>query len=78
MASRSVVTRCPVGADADTASSHAMARLGSALDVTCVPVGVDEFGQSGSLADVYGAHDLDPGPIVNAALAALDVSTRSQ
>jgi pyruvate dehydrogenase E1 component len=53
------------------AASHAMAWLGSALGVPCVPLGVDQFGQSGSVHELYGLHDLLPGHIVNAALAAL-------
>jgi pyruvate dehydrogenase E1 component len=35
------------------------------------PVGVDAFGQSGTISDVYGLFDLQPAQIVNAALAAL-------
>ncbi|MEV1332067.1 pyruvate dehydrogenase [Micromonospora costi] len=53
------------------AASHAMAWLGSALGVPAVPLGVDEFGQSGSVTELYELHDLLPGSIVNAALAAL-------
>ncbi|MFF4881068.1 pyruvate dehydrogenase [Micromonospora sp. NPDC000668] len=53
------------------AASHAMAWLGSALGAPAVPLGVDEFGQSGSVAELYELHDLLPGSIVNAALAAL-------
>jgi pyruvate dehydrogenase E1 component len=53
------------------AASHAMAWLGSALGVPCIPLGVDQFGQSGSVDELYGLHDLLPGHIVNAALAAL-------
>ena len=37
-----------------------------------VPVGVDEFGQSGSIPDLYGLFDLLPDQLVNAALVALD------
>jgi pyruvate dehydrogenase E1 component len=55
------------------AASHTMAWLGSALGVPCVPLGVDEFGQSGSVAELYELHDLLPGSIVNAALAALSL-----
>jgi pyruvate dehydrogenase E1 component len=55
------------------ASSHAMAWIGSALGVPAVPLGVDTFGQSGTVADLYRAHDLDAGSIVNAALAALSL-----
>lgn len=53
------------------AASHAMAWLGSAVGVPSVALGVDEFGESGTLSDLYAAHDLDTGSIVNAALAAL-------
>lgn len=55
------------------AASHAMAWLGSALGVPAVSLGVDAFGQSGTVHDLYAAHDLDPGSIVNAALAALSL-----
>ena len=53
------------------AASHALAWLGSAFGVPCVPLGVDQFGQSGAIAELYELHDLLPGSIVNAALAAL-------
>lgn len=53
------------------AASHALAWLGSAVGAPCVPLGVDEFGQSGSVAELYELHDLRPGAIVNAALTAL-------
>ena len=56
------------------AASHAMAWLGSALGVPSVPLGVDEFGQSGSIPELYELHDLLPGSIVNAALAALSLT----
>jgi pyruvate dehydrogenase E1 component len=56
------------------AASHALAWLGSALGVPCVPLGVDEFGQSGSIPELYELHDLLPGSIVNAALAALSLT----
>lgn len=51
------------------AASHTMAWLGSALGRHCLPLGVDSFGQSGSVHDLYEAYDLNPGSIVNAALA---------
>jgi pyruvate dehydrogenase complex dehydrogenase (E1) component len=56
------------------AASHAMAWLGSALGVPCVPLGVDQFGQSGSVRELYELHDLLPGSIVNAALAGLSLA----
>jgi pyruvate dehydrogenase E1 component len=65
--------RAPVVTVQD-AASHAMAWLGSALGVPCVPLGVDEFGQSGSIPELYELHDLLPGSIVNAALAALSLT----
>lgn len=55
------------------AASHALAWLGSAVGAPCVPLGVDEFGQSGSVPELYELHDLLPGSIVNAALAALSL-----
>ncbi|GGM04327.1 1-deoxy-D-xylulose-5-phosphate synthase N-terminal domain-containing protein [Dactylosporangium sucinum] len=55
------------------AASHTMAWLGSALGVPCVPLGVDGFGQSGTVHDLYEIHDLQPGAIVNAALSALSL-----
>ena len=55
------------------ASSHAMAWLGSALGVPACRSGVDRFGQSGTIADLYALHDLDAGSIVNAALAAISL-----
>jgi pyruvate dehydrogenase E1 component len=53
------------------ASSHALAWLGSALGVPAVSLGVDRFGQSGTVADLYAAHDLTAESIVNACMAAL-------
>ncbi|MEU8802357.1 hypothetical protein [Spirillospora sp. NPDC048819] len=49
---------------------------GSALGVSAVPLGVDESGRSGSVRDVYELHDLRPGAIGNAALAALQPANR--
>ncbi len=55
------------------AASHHLAWLGGALGTVCVPVGVDSFGQSGSVSELYAAYGLEPGAIVNAALAALSL-----
>jgi len=55
------------------AASHTLSWLGSALGVPAVSLGVDTFGQSGTVGDLYRAHDLDAGSIVNAALAALAI-----
>ena len=48
-----------------------MAWLGSVFGAPVVPVGVDGFGQSGSIAELYGLFDLLPDQLVNAALLAL-------
>jgi pyruvate dehydrogenase E1 component len=52
-----------------------MAWLGSALGVPQVAMGVDDFGQSGNIPDLYKIHDLDAGSILNGALAALSLNT---
>ena len=53
------------------AASHHLAWLGSVFGARVVGVGVDEFGQSGSIAELYGVFGLLPDQIVNAALVAL-------
>ncbi|CAB4874122.1 unannotated protein [freshwater metagenome] len=52
------------------AASHTLAWLGSVFGTRVVPVGVDAFGQSGSIHDLYGLFDLLPDQIANAALVA--------
>ena len=52
------------------AASHHLAWLGGVFGARTVPVGVDEFGQSGTIADLYRTFDLSPDLIVNAALVA--------
>jgi pyruvate dehydrogenase E1 component len=52
------------------AASHHLAWLGSVFGQRVVPVGVDSFGQSGTIQDLYAAFDLLPGQIANAALVA--------
>ena len=54
------------------ASSHAMAWVGSVFGQRTVPVGVDSFGQSGTIDELYGQVGLLAGQLVNAALVALD------
>ena len=56
-------------------SSHAMAWLGSALGVPQVAMGVDNFGQSGNIPDLYSIHDLNTESIINGALAALSLNS---
>ena len=61
---------CPILTVHD-ASSHSMAWLGSALGVPAVSLGVDTFGQSGTVRDVYRHHLLDAESIATAALTTL-------
>ena len=53
------------------AASHALAWLGSVFGQRVVPVGVDAYGQSGSIVDLYDLFDLLPEQITNAALVNL-------
>ena len=55
------------------ASSHSLAWLGSALGACAVSLGVDRFGQSGTVSELYAAHDLTAESIVNASMAALSL-----
>ena len=51
-----------------------MSWLGSALGVHQIALGVDSFGESGSLRDLYEIHEISATAIVNAAHAAIDLS----
>jgi pyruvate dehydrogenase E1 component len=53
------------------AASHAMAWLGSVYGQRLLPVGVDEFGESGTIQEIYERFGLLADQIVNAALVAL-------
>ena len=53
------------------AASHAMAWLGSVFGQRVVSLGIDGFGESGSVQDLYEVHQLSAGSIVNAALLSL-------
>ena len=52
------------------AASHNLAWLGSVFGARVVPVGVDEFGQSGRIIDLHSEFDMTSRQIVNAALVA--------
>ena len=65
--------RAPIVTVQDGAS-HALSFLGSAFGARVVPLGVDEFGQSGTRADLYRYYAIDSESIVSAALLALDLS----
>lgn len=53
------------------AASHSLAWLGSVFGQRVLPVGVDDFGQSGSISELYELFDLLPEQIATAALVAL-------
>ena len=53
--------------------SHTLTFLGSAFGVPVVPLGVDDFGQSGARADLYRHYEIDTEAIVAAAYRALDL-----
>lgn len=53
------------------AASHSLAWLGSALGRRQIALGVDQFGESGSIADLHELTGISTGNIVNAALIAL-------
>ncbi|MCO6458621.1 MAG: hypothetical protein J5I93_25220, partial [Pirellulaceae bacterium] len=51
---------------------HSLAWLGGALGSRVWPLGVDRFGQSGSLPDIYGHYGLDAASVAAACRAALN------
>ena len=53
------------------ASSHALAWLGAAVGARHIPLGVDRFGESGTIADLHAIAGISTGDIVNAALIAV-------
>ncbi len=65
--------RAPIVTVQDGAS-HSLSFLGSIYGVPVVPLGVDEFGQSGSRADLYHKTGIDADQIVNAAMLALELA----
>jgi pyruvate dehydrogenase E1 component len=65
--------RAPIVTVQDGAS-HAMSFLGSVFGVPVVPLGVDEFGQSGSRADLYHQTGIDADQIANAAMLSLELA----
>ncbi|MCC6945874.1 MAG: hypothetical protein IT335_14940 [Thermomicrobiales bacterium] len=65
--------RAPIVSVLDGAS-HAMSFLGGVFGVPIVPLGVDQFGQSGSRDDLYHYVGIHADAIVNAAMLALDLA----
>ena len=54
-------------------ASHTLAWLGSVYGAPVVPLGVDEFGQSGVRLELYRHFGLDADQIAEAAFAAVDL-----
>ena len=52
---------------------HALSFLGGVFGAPVVPLGVDEFGQSGTIDDLYRHVGIDAQHVVDAALLALDI-----
>ena len=53
------------------AASHSLSWIGSALGTRQLALGVDRFGESGTIADLHEITGISTGSIVNAALIAL-------
>ena len=53
------------------AASHALSWVGSALGTRQYALGVDRFGESGTIADLHEITGISAGNIVNAALIAI-------
>ena len=56
------------------ASAHSLAFLGGVFGAPTVPLGVDQFGQSGALADLYRATGISTEDVVAAAFLALELA----
>jgi pyruvate dehydrogenase E1 component len=52
--------------------SHALGFIGSALGTLQLPLGVDDFGQSGTRADLYRHYEIDAEAIARGARALLE------
>ncbi|MCI0887011.1 MAG: pyruvate dehydrogenase, partial [Chloroflexi bacterium] len=64
--------KAPIVTVAD-AHPHSLAWIGGALGCPVVPLGVSEFGQSGSREDLYREYGIDVDSIAAACFAALEV-----
>ena len=56
-------------------ASHSLAWIGSALGTRQYTLGVDRFGESGTIDDLYEIVGISAGSIVNAALIAVSEAT---
>lgn len=64
--------RAPIVTVAD-AASHSLSFIGGVFGAPVVPLGVDAFGQSGAIPDLYASSGIDANHIVEAAILALDL-----
>jgi pyruvate dehydrogenase E1 component len=64
--------RAPIVTVIDGAS-HALSFVGSVFGAPVVPLGVDDFGQSGTIPDLYAYAGIDANHIVEAALLAIEI-----
>jgi pyruvate dehydrogenase E1 component len=67
--------RAPIVTVMDGAS-HALSFMGSAYGVPVIPLGMDTFGQSGSIPDLYAYAGIDAEHIIEAALLATEIAAR--
>jgi len=65
--------RAPIVTVQDGAS-HGLAFLGSIYGAPTVPLGMDQWGQSGSRGELYDYAGIDVDEIVNAAMLALELN----
>ncbi len=67
--------RAPIVSVLDGAS-HALSFMGAAYGVPVIPLGVDTFGQSGTVQDLYAYAGIDTEHIIEAALLATEIAAR--
>lgn len=60
------------------AAPHALAWIGAVFGAPTIPVGVEEFGESGTIPELYEKFQLRPDDIVNAGIVALSLSSQQQ
>jgi pyruvate dehydrogenase E1 component len=69
--------RAPIVTVLDGAS-HALTFMGAAYGVPVIPLGMDSFGQSGTVPDLYAYAGIDAEHIIEAALLATEVAARGE
>ena len=58
------------------AASHSLSWIGSAVGTIQIPLGVDRFGESGTISDLHELTGISAGHVVNAALLAVEETAR--